>query len=272
MDRRLELLMESHPNYQNFTANDFRSLRDAELRGIIAAFAVKLESEVLIPQSFVRAYGENAGSEFMLAVQREATRRGQPEMYAIAALNGGVGNASGARVDSNVPATVQLADGTTATSTAPRILNFQVAQDALKVIARNEAMRKAGTYTPQTSFQVSIPQSAIAAVVAAYPQLPQTLARQGFKLTAGDELAYMSGYATRAGATRDIAAVTMDYPQSAICAIPTVTAQVANPNKPDVDAGLAWAAGYIQSDVDQMPASQRNAALAACTPRSSVRR
>lgn len=266
-DQRLALIMEGHPNYQNFTESDFSSLTDAELRAILASFALKFQPEALIPQSFVRQYGENAAGEFALAIEREATRRGKPELYATAVLSAGLGNASGVRINSDVPATAPLADGSTAVSTAPRILNFQVAQNALVVIARNEATRQQGTYTPQTSFQVSIPQSAIAAVVAAHPQAPQSLATQGFSFAAGDELAYLSGYATRAGAARDIWPITLNYPPNAVCAMPAMRARIFDPRRSNEDAGAAWAAGYIQSDLDQMQAQQRQAVLAVCPSR-----
>lgn len=280
MDRRLQLIMEGHPDYQNFGASDFSKLTDSELRTVMGAFIYKLDPQVLIPQSFIRQYGDDAAGEMMLAVEREATRRGKPELYAIATLNGGIGNATLKTnpnlrtVNSEVPASITLADNSVRHSTAPKILNFQVAQDALALMANNEAARQKGNYTPQTSFNVIIPQSAIAAVVAANINngVPARLSTQGFEFTAGDELAFMAGYATRAGASRDIGPVNMQYPSSAVCPSQKITSQIFNPNKPDVDAALAWAAGYIQSDVDQMPAAQRNAALSACPPKQAASR
>jgi hypothetical protein len=270
--------MESHADYQTFTVSDFSKLRDAEIRTIIGAFAFKLQPEVLIPQSFVRTYGENAAGEMMLAIEREVTRRGKPEIYATATLNGGLGGKARAinpnmpMFNSDVPASVTLADNSIRRSTAPRILNFQVAQDALALMEKNEAARQQGTYTPQQSFDVTIPQSVIAAVVDANKQIPSTLRSQGFSFTAADELAFMSGYATRAGASRDIGPVSMQYPPSAVCPAKKITNQIFDPNKPDVDAALAWAAGYIQSDVDQMSPPQRSAALSACPPKMSASR
>ncbi|MFN9002067.1 MAG: hypothetical protein ACK5VT_00405 [Alphaproteobacteria bacterium] len=278
MDPRLKILMDLYPDYQSFTAADFRRLSDAAMNSITGAFAHKVAPEALIPQSFVRQYGDDAAGEMMLAVQRELLRRGKTETYATATLNGGIGNAARAInpntpvITSDVPASVTLTDNTVRHSTAPRILNYQIAQDALALMARNEAARKQGTYTPQTSFEVTIPQSISAAVADANKGLPASIRTTGFSFLVEDEAAFMSGYATRAGASRDIGPVTMQYPASAVCPAQKITSRIFNPSASDEDAALAWAAGYIQSDVDQMPAPQRNAAVAACPPRRAASR
>ena len=274
----LPLLLELHPDYQSFTASDFKKLQDFELRSIVASFAHKLQPQDLIPATFIREYGEDAAGEMMMAVERELVRRGRAELFATATLNGGIGNAGKKinpnlkTVNSDVFASVTLADNTVRRSTAPRILNYQVAQDALTLMAKNEAARKDGTYVPQTSFEVTVPQAAVAAVVAANKDIPQQLATRDFNFLVGDEFAFMSGYATRAGASREVGPINMQYPPSAICPAQKITNQIFNAHKPDIDAALAWAAGYIQSDVDQMPAPQRSAALAPCPAKTSASR
>ncbi len=277
-DPRVKIFLSLYPDYQNFTASDFSRLSDAAMRTITGAFANKVAPGALIPQSFIRTYGDDAASEMMLAVERELMRRDKSETYATATLNGGIGNAALAidpntrSVNSDVPASVTLADNTVRHSTAPKILNFQVAQDALALMAKNAAARRQGSYTPQTNFDVTIPQSIVAAVAGANKGLPAKISTTGFSFSVTDEAAFMSGYATRAGASREIGPVTMQYPENAVCGAQTITSQIFNPNKPDVDAALAWAAGYIQSDVDQMRPAQRNAALSVCPSKQTARR
>jgi hypothetical protein len=269
----LKIITDLYPDYQNFSAGDFSRLSDSVMRTITSSFAHKTSPEMLIPQSFIRQYGDDAAAEMMLAVERELARRGKTETYAAATLSGGLRNSLATieqpaknddPINSNVTASITLVDNTKRTATAPKILNFVVAQEALALAAKNEAARKQGTYKPQTEFGVVVPQNLINAIVAANKQLPKQLADKTFGFGAGDELAYMSGYATRAGASREVGPVTMEYPPSAVCALPKITSQLFNPNKPDIDAALAWAAGYIQRDVDQMPETQRNTVLAAC--------
>ncbi|MFN7611779.1 MAG: hypothetical protein ACK5VT_08050 [Alphaproteobacteria bacterium] len=277
MDPRLKILMDLYPDYQSFTASDFRRLSDSALRTVIGAFAHKLTPQVLVPQSFVRQYGDDAAGQVMLAAQREALRRGKPEIFATATLNGGLGGEADkitggdSRVNSEVVASVTLADNTVRRSTAPKILNYQVAQDAIALIAKNEAARQRGTYTPQTYFNVVVPQSAIAAVVAAN-NLPQQLAAQGFDFVAHDEIAFMSGYATRAGASREIGHIHLDYPSTMLCNLDKGVSRIANSERPDIDAGLAWSLGYAQRDLDEMPAQQRTVISANCQKAKAVSR
>lgn len=270
----MQNILERYPDYHRFTVNDIRRLQDFDLRGILGVFSHKsVNPQGMIPQSFISQYGEAAAAELVIAIQDEATRRGKPELYATGTLSGGLSNEARrlpgfkyeGSMNSDVPASVTLADNTVRHSTAPKILNYQVAQSALELMASNEAARRKSAYTPQTQFSVTVPQSAVAAVVSANKNLPPSFANLGFSFTARDELAFLSGYATRAGASRDIGPITMEYPPSAVCPAHEKASEILNPSKPDIDAALAWAAGYIVRDVKEMPLAQRSVAVAACS-------
>jgi len=102
------------------TAADLNKFSDTELHGILGSFALKLQPEALIPQSFVRQYGESAASEFALAAERAAASRGKPEMYATATLDGGIGGKADKNVNSDVPASLTVADHSVHQTTAPK--------------------------------------------------------------------------------------------------------------------------------------------------------
>jgi hypothetical protein len=280
VDPRLAIFLEGHTNYQNFTAADFSSMTNTELRTITSAFAFKINPEALIPQSFIQQYSDTAATELAIVVQREAVRRGIPELYATAFLSGGIGGASkrlGSRdngINPYVLAPLTYADGTTRQVPAPQIVNFQFAQDALALIAANETARQQGTYKPTTSLQVVVPQSATAAVARSNglpTAVADNIASSTFSFPVADELAYLSGYASRAGASRNAGQLSLQYPTSAVCPAQRAGERIFDKNKPDIDVGLAWTAGYIQSDVDQMSAAQRTTALAACPIRAANR-
>lgn len=141
-------------DYNNFTASDFRRLTDRELSALLVIFATTRDAGIFIPQSFTRQYGDSAAGEMVLAVEREAMRRGKPELYATASLEGIINNSAESidpnapRVHSDVPASITFSDHSVSSSTAPKILNYVVAQGAIALQESNVAARQNGTYTP----------------------------------------------------------------------------------------------------------------------------
>lgn len=276
-DPYIKSLFSRFPDYNSFKVSDFKRLMDGDLRVLLGSIANKYRHEELVPESFIEQYGENAMEKMALGLQSEANRRGKPETYAVGMLNSGLSYSAIAlnsannlgSVNSDVAASATLIDGSARESTAPNILNYQVFQEARALMARNEAARQQGTYTPQTSFDVVVPQPAIKAAVAANKNLPASLAEKRFAFAAEDELACISALATRAGASQKIQPITLEYENSTACAVPGVISQIFNPNKPDIDAGLAWAACYIQGDLDLMTPVARNNVLSSCAKSTS---
>ena len=276
-DPYIKSLLSRFPDYNSFKVSDFKRLMDGDLRVLLGSIANKYRHEELIPESFIEQYGEKAMEKMALALQSEANRRGKPETYAIGILNSGLSYSARAlenfdykgSVNSDVDASATLIDGSTRQSTAPNILNYQVFQEARALMARNEAARQQGTYTPQTSFDVVVPEQAIKAVVAANKNLPASLGEKRFAFAAEDELACISGLATRAGASQNIKPITLQYEDATACVVPAVISQIFNPNKPDIDAGLAWAVCYIQGDLELKSPLSRNAILSSCANSTS---
>ncbi len=263
--------MEPYPDYQQFTAKDMPKLSDLALRTIVGTFSFKLAGESLVPDAFIRQYGADAAGEFALAAQREAVRRGKAETYAISALNFGLHGAVVALLGkqdfpltSDVPAQTRSSDGKPVRSTAPKILNYEIATKALGLIAGNDNA---------TSFEVVVPPAAVVAV-ARGNNLPTDVADRlvnaSYPLPVADEMSFLAGYASRAGASS--APVNMPYKPSAVCQLPQMRSNIFNPNLPDISASSAFAAGYITADLDLMPAAQRNAVLGACPPKNDAAR
>lgn len=104
-----------------------------------------------------------------------------------------------------------------------------------------------------------IPPSVIADIVAANPGLaanprvPDALTAAELGFMANDGLAFMSGYATRAGASRDIGPITLEYNPATLCSLDKGVSRIFDTNRTDLDAAMAWAAGYMQREVDEMP-------------------
>ncbi len=266
----LDAIMAAHPNYQNFKPGDFTQLREDELRTMLGMIAAKVQIDTLIPRSFTQQFGDNAPAELALALERAAAKRNQSEMYARALLDGGLSGESHIGIESNVAASLDLAGGKTVRSTAPRILNYVITQDAVEQMAKNEAARQQGTFTPKTNLDVTIPPSITAPIVKANPRLPQSMVNTVYAVSVGDETAFMSGYATRAGASNDIGPVTIQYPEGAVCSLPKIVGQIFDPKKPDLDVGLAWVAGYIQRGFDQMSPADQNQLMAQCPKPAKV--
>ena len=280
IDPRLAILLEGYPDYQNFRASDLKKLSDTELRIILGSNATKNAPEAFIPRAFVRQYGDDAAGEFALAVEREASRRGKPELFATGVLNGGIGNAAYQLnpkvkpINSDVPVVFTLSDGTSHVTTAPRAFNHQIANDIALQMAHNEAARQQGTYTPQPSINVDVPQEVVAAVVNANSDkgVPVSLAKQGFSSTIGDEAAFFAGYAAKAVSPSEIGKVELNHPTSSFCNLDRGVSRIFNTNRPDLDAALAWSVGYMQREMDEMPAAQRTALLASCQKPGSIAR
>ena len=121
-------LLRRHPTYNNFRETDIATLNDVELRGLFGFISAKVNGyESLIPQSFVREFGADATAKFMQALAFDAVRRGQPAMYALALLNGGLDYLTPDAVNSNVAVNLPVTSATgqtTVRTTAPEAFNF----------------------------------------------------------------------------------------------------------------------------------------------------
>lgn len=273
-------LLRRHPTYNNFRETDIPSLNIAELRGLLGSIGAKLNGyESLIPQSFVREFGADATAKFMQALAFDAARRGEPALYATALLNGGLGErndrSNGApAVNSNVAVNLQLTSATgqtTVRTTAPEAFNFAVASTA--IAAANDRYNaetismingRPSTYQPTFDLSVFVPQEAVRAIVAANPGLPRSVANENYSLRVRDEVAFLAGYASQAGASRNISPISIEITPEDFCEAPIIRNNVYRAGTRDVDIGDAFAAGAAMRRLDTMTDAQFQSTIAAC--------
>lgn len=268
-------LLQRYPNYNNFRETDIATLNEADLRGLLGFIGAKVNGyESLIPQSFVREFGADATAKFMQSLAFDSARRGQPAMYALALLNGGLDGISRDGVDSNVAVNLPLTSATgqtTVRTTAPEAFNFAVASTA--ITAANDRYNaetismingRPSTYQPIVDVDVLVPQEAVRAIVAANPGLPRSVANQPYDLIVRDEIAFLAGYATQAGASRNIDEINVPLTQQDFCSAPIIRNNVYRAGERDVDIGDAFAAGAAIRRLDTMTDAQYDATIAAC--------
>jgi hypothetical protein len=268
-------LFRRHPNYNNFCEEDIATLNESDLRGLIGFIVNKVNGyESLIPQSFVRQHGADAEAKFMQALAFDAARRGQPAMYALALLNGGLARdnvGSSISLNSNVAVSLPLADGTSVQTTAPDAFNYAVAATAITAKkVRYEADATAArtgttsTYTPNLEAIVRVPPAAVTAIVAANPGLPRSVANENYSLRVRDEVAFQAGYASQAGASRNIGVIEIPISQQDYCSAPTLRNAIYRANGPDIDIGQAFIAGAAMRRFDTMSDAQFDQIAAGC--------
>ncbi len=270
-------IYQRYPNYNSFSEADIATLNEADLRGLLGFVGNKANGyQSLIPQSYVRQYGADAEARFMQALAFDAARRGQPAMYAYALLNGGLAGQNNrsngaAAVNSNVVVSLPLADGTSARTTAPEALNYAVAATAITATnVRYEAdtaaaeSGRASTYTPNFEAIVRVPPAALAAIVAANPGLPPSVATENYSLRVRDEVAFLAGYATQAGASREIGVIQIPLTQQHYCSAPKVRNNAFRANAPSVDIGEAFLAGAAMRRYDTMSDAEFQRIRSAC--------
>lgn len=269
------VIFQNHPNYNSFRETDIATLSDVELRGLLGTIAVKLNGyESLIPQSFVREFGADATAKFMQALAFDAARRGKPAMYALALLNGGLDYLTPDAVNSNVAVNLPVTSATgqtTVRTTAPEAFNFAVASTA--ITAANDRYNaetismingRPSTYQPIFDVDVLVPQEAVRAIVAANPGLPRSIANQPYDLIVRDEIAFLAGYASQAGASRNIAPISVEITPEDFCEAPIIRNNVYRAGTRDVDIGDAFAAGAAMRRLDTMTDAQFQSTIAAC--------
>lgn len=273
-------LLQRYPNYNNFRETDIATLNEADLRGLLGIIGEKLNGyESLIPQSFVREFGADATAKFMQTLAFDAARRGQPALYALALLNGGVASENdrsngAAAVNSNVAVNLPVISATgqtTVRTTAPEAFNFAVASTA--ITAANDRFNaetismingRPSTYQPTYEALVRVPQEAVRAIVAANPGLPRNIANENYSIPVRDEVAFLAGYASQAGASRNIAPINVPLTQQDFCSAPIIRNNVYRAGERDVDIGDAFAAGAAIRRLDTMTDAQYDATIAAC--------
>lgn len=270
-------LYERHPNYNNFSETDISTLNEVDLRGLLGLIGNKGNGyESLIPQSFVRQFGADAEAKFMQALAFDAARRGQPAMYALALLNGGLAGQNNrsngaATVNSNVAVSLPLANGTSVQTTAPEALNYAIAATATTATnVRYEADASAArtgttsTYTPNLEAIVRVPPAAVTAIVAANLGLPRSVANENYSLRVRDSMAFLAGYATQAGASRKIGVIQIPLTQREYCSAPMVRNNVYRADAPAVDIGTAFLAGAAMRRYDTMSDTEFQRIRSAC--------
>ena len=120
------------------------------------------------------------------------------------------------------------------------------------------------TYQPIFDVDVLVPQEAVRAIVAANPGLPRSIANQPYDLIVRDEIAFLAGYASQAGASRNIAPINVPLTQQDFCSAPIIRNDVFRPNAPDVDIGEAFHAGAAMRRYDAMTDAEFQSIRAAC--------
>lgn len=271
------VILRRNPNYNSFTLEDISTLSDDEVRGLLGFMGNKVNGyESLIPQSFVRQFGADAEAKFMQALAFDAARRGQPAMYALALLNAGIANENdrsngAAAVNSNVSVSLPLTNGNSVQTTAPDALNYSIAATAIAAAnARFNAETismingKPSTYQPNFEAIVRVPPAAVTAIVAANPGLRRSLANENYSVRVRDEVAFQAGYATEAGASRNISPIRVDITPEDYCEAPIIRNNVYRAGNRDVDIGDAFAAGIAMRRLDTMTDAQYEATIAAC--------
>lgn len=272
--------MSRHPNYNSFLETDIPTLNIAEVRGLLGIISVKQNGyESLIPQSFVREFGADATAKFMQALAFDSVRRGEPALYATALLNGGLSGENdrsngAAAVNSNVAVNLPVTSATgqtTVRTTAPEALNFVVASTS--IAAANDRFNaetismingKPSTYKPTLQVDVRVPPEVISAIVSANSGLPRNVANQNFDLPVSDEIAFLAGYASQAGASRNIAPISVPLTQQDFCSAPIIRNNVYRAGERDVDIGEAFHAGAAMRRYDTMTDAEFQRVRSAC--------
>lgn len=259
-------LLRRHPNYNNFSLSDIPTLHVEEVRGLIGYIASKVNGyESLIPQSIAREFGADATATFMQALAFDAVRRGEPALYARALLSGGLAQSTrdpNGVVNSDVTVNLPLSSATgqtTVSTTAPEAFNFAVASTA--IAAANDRYNaetismitgRPSTYQPNIEAGVRVPPEAVRAIVAANPGLPRSVANENYSLRVRDEIAFLAGYASQAGASRNIAPINVPLAQEDFCSAPGIRNDIFRASAPDVDIGTAFHAGAAMRRYDTM--------------------
>lgn len=270
-------ILRRHPNYNNFTLDDISTLNEAEVRGLLGFIGNKVNGyESLIPRSIVREFGADATAKFMQALAFDAARRGQPAIYALALLNGGLDDENdrsngAAAVNSNVSVSLPLTNGARVQTTAPDALNYSIAATAIAATnARYTAETismingRPSTYQPTYEAIVRVPPAAVTAIVAANSGLPRNIANENFSVRVRDEVAFQAGYATEAGASRNISPISVDISTEDLCEAPIIRNNVYRAGNRDVDLGEAFHAGAAMRRYDAMTDAEFQSIRATC--------
>jgi hypothetical protein len=261
-------ILSRNPNYNNFREIDIKTLLWVEVGGLLSFIGEAYNGyESLIPHSFVIEFGEDATAKFIQALAFDAVRRGQPALYARYQLNGGLAaennRSNGApAIDSNVTVNlpVYTANGqTTVETTAPEAFNFAVAATAITAINESYTAEtismingRPSAYQPILRVLVRVPPEAFSAIVAANPGLPRNIASENYSIPVRDGIAFLAGYASQAGASRNIAPISIPLTDEDFCEAPGIRNDVFRTNAPDVDIGTAFHAGAAMRRYDTM--------------------
>jgi hypothetical protein len=178
-------------------------------------------------------------------------------------------------VDSNVSVNLPLTSAvgqTTVRTTAPEAFNFAVASTA--ITAANDRYNaetisttngRPSTYQPTYRAFVRVPTEAVSAIVAANPVLSRNIANENYSIPVRDEIAFLAGYASQAGASRNIAPISIRLTQQDFCSAPTIRNDVFRANALDVDIGTAFHAGAAMRRYDAMTDSEFQRIRASCS-------
>lgn len=247
-EQRLEILLKYNPDYSRYTASDLAKLDDIDLGGVLIAFLSSTDYEdvgILVPAPFKEKYGERAVAEYAVALQKEAHARGKPELYSkeileialLKAVNSIDPDFRASDMTADTPATYTFADGVQANSSAAKILSY--------VIAAN-----AGS-SNKTQLDVIIPPEITQAMIDGN-QLPEGVAKIRSVVNLSDNSIFAAGYATSGGASDAVAPFTMNYDSAYLCRVNEVVKQIFSVDGTPVPSNVAFAAGYMRQDMDEM--------------------